>query len=200
MLSIVIQIQFSIASELNIIGKLTDALKGNDTEKVLSSINEAKELGYQGETIQLLYSIWTGEGQPTGISAALVNKDIVRINVADYLVQAHKNELLELSLDEFQSFSRKVLSGDDVEVISSALFVLAHIDDKEDVKLIEPFIHSKSDYLFRSASLSLAMMCNAMSEKTLISLSEKLDVSRRAYLKDTREKFLSMKEKSFYCQ
>lgn len=199
LLSIVLLGQYAVAFGASVVEKLTDALRGGDVEKVLSLINDAKELSYQGEAIQLMQSLWAGKGLPSGVSSSLIKKDIIRINAADYLVQAHNNGLLEVNKGEFQTFARKLLSSDDAEAVSASLFVLAHIDDPEDVKLIEPLVLSKSEYLFRSATLALAMMCNESADKALKELEEKVSESRRGYLVDTREKFLSMKEKGLYC-
>lgn len=180
--------------------KVIDALGGNDVNRVLSAINNAKELPYQGEMIQLMQALWNSEGLKDDISIDMIQKDVVRINVADFLVQANKNGLVELDTNQFQAYARKVLKSTDTEAVSSALFVLANIDDPEDVELIKPFVLSKSDYLFRSAALSLAMMCNDASDEALTGLSQKLKGSKRDYLRDTREKFLSMKEKGHYCR
>lgn len=191
--------QHALAVDSSITGKLTVALSENNVEEVLSLINDAKEHSYQGEMIPFMYSLWKGEGLPTGTSLVLIKKDVVRINIADFLVQAYKNGLVEINEREFQTFAQKVLSSNDATAISSALLVLAHIDDPNDIKRIELFVLSKSDYLFRSAALSLAMMCNELAGKSLARLQNKVSDPRREYLVETREKFRSMKQKGHYC-
>ncbi len=180
--------------------RLTDALSGNNVNQVLSEINNAKELHYQGEMIQLMKAVWSGENLDKGISTDMVKKDIIKINVADFLVQAHNNGLIDIDTDQFRVYAKKVLNSADTEAVSSALFVLANIDNPEDVKLIKPFILSKSDYLFRSATLALAMMCNDKSDEALADLAENVKGAKRDYLRDTREKFLSMKKKEYHCR
>ncbi len=199
LLSMFLLNQAALAADSSITTKLTEALRENNVEMVLSLINDAKELSYQGEIIPFMYSLWEGEKLPTDISPTLIKKDIIRINIADLLVQAAKNGLVKINEKEFQVFAQKVLSSGDAEVISSALFVLAHIDDPNDVNRIEPFVLSKSEYLFRSATLSLAMMCNNAAEKSLEGLERKVSDSRREHLIETREKFKLMKQKGLNC-
>lgn len=179
--------------------KLIDVLSGNNVNRVLSAINDAKELQYQGEMIKLMKAVWSGENLDKNISVDMVKKDIVRINVADFLVQAHNNGLVDIDTNQFRAYAKKVLNGSDTEAMSSALFVLANLDNPEDVKLIKPFVLSKSDYLFRSATLALAMMCNDKSDEILVELAEKLKGAKRDYLRDTRKKFISMKKKGYHC-
>jgi len=69
-------------------------------------INDAKELAYQGEAIRYFQVLWTGENLPGGISSIIVGKDIIKINIADYLMQAYKNGLVDIDKDEFQKFAR----------------------------------------------------------------------------------------------
>ena len=199
LLAIVMLNQNALATDRSITSKLTDALRGSNTEEILSLINDAKGLSYQEEIIPFMYGLWKGEELPVGISPVLIKKDIIRINIADFLVQAAKNGLVEIDEKELQLFAQKVLSSGDTEAISSALFVLAHIDDPNDVNRIEIFIFYKSDFLFRSATLSLAMMCNKLAEKSLEKLERKVSDSRREYLIESREKFRSMKQKGFNC-
>jgi hypothetical protein len=79
--------------------------------------------------------------------------------------------------------------------------VLAHIDDPQDVEAIGRFSSSKSQYLFRSAVLSLAMMCNDAANSKLIALEKDNRLSgQRDYISETRKKFSAMKAKGYMCR
>jgi len=116
--------------------KLIDALSGNNVNQVLSEINNAKELHYQGEMIQLMKAVWSGENLDKGISTDMVKKDIIKINVADFLVQAHNNGLIDIDTDQFRVYAKKVLNSADTEAVSSALFVLMIVMSMTKVKFL----------------------------------------------------------------
>src|SRR5690554_5560867 len=72
---------------------LAHALKSKDVDRIVSVLNEVKRSRYQGDVLPLLKAVWNKDKNAlAGIPDAVIDLDIVRIHVADVLVQAHKND------------------------------------------------------------------------------------------------------------
>jgi|APMI01.1.fsa_nt_gi hypothetical protein len=187
-----------MAGSAPIVDDLVSAFNEGDTDKVLLLINKAKGLSYQGDDlISFIYHLWKDNDFPELRSNKLVKIDIVRINIADFLIQANKNGLKDINKEEIRNYAHNLLARDnfDVDVISQTLFVLANIDNPEDIKLMAPFFNSKNDYLFRSSTLALAMMCNSIAENKLIEIEKEEQVpDRHEYIVDIQKKFKILNE------
>jgi len=182
------------------LNKLTIALKNNNVDHVVTLLNDAKEFSNQEEIVQYINNLWVDKNAPPEVSNKLLHKSIIRINIADFLMQAYNNGNSTVHIQEIHKYAKLQLTSHKEEVVSMALFVLAQFNDENDLKLIEPFIFSKSDYLFRSAALSLAMMCNDKVDNRMEYLQKQLDSSRKHYLIETRKKFKKMKDNDGYCR
>lgn len=192
--------QVSTGFESPLIKKLSAALEAQNTRAAVQIINEAKRVAYEEEVLSYMRNLWEGSETIT-LPKEVLEKPIIRINVADLLVQASHNRLLDINEVEFQRYARQLLNSDEIEVSSVAFFVLARIDDPNDVEVIEPFALMESQYLARSAIVAIAMMCNGSAKESLQRIETTLNTQEmQIHLRKTREQFDRLKKSGHLCK
>lgn len=180
--------------------KLIDAFNSNSVEQIIAEINNAKKYRYKGDLNELLINMWYSKNDNT-VSSKMMQKDIVRVNVADYLIQAYNNQLIDIDISGMHDYVKSLLKKKDPEVLSVALLVIGKIDDPQDVDLLEPFLLSDSMYLFRSATIALAMMCNKKAvDKVSNVLSKLTDHEKKEFMIQTVDEFNNMKQLGGICK
>lgn len=177
---------------------LVAALKAKNIDRALASLNEIKRSQYKGDVLPFLKAIWS-ESVVIDIPREILNLNIIRINVADVLVQAHNNGLTDAPLNDIRSFARSLLDRRDkerdVEAMSTAIFVLGHIDNSEDTTLLRKTALQGNDYLFRSSVIALLMMCNTAASDELNGIKKAGTAEQKRFLEEVRSKFQNAK----YC-
>jgi len=179
---------------------IVNSINSGNVDKTISLINDAKELRYQGEMINFMESLWKKNKNSSIKNVKYLDKEIIRINIADFLVQAHTNGLVELDIKEFDNYAKNVLMGKDVQAKSNALFVLGNIGNPKDANLIKSFSESNSDYLFRSSILALAMMCNRESSTAIKEIKNNTKSStRREFIESVQKQFKNYRRSDRDC-
>lgn len=176
---------------------LLAAFESKNIDRVLSSLNDIKRSRYKGDILPLLDALWNKDKEAASqVPQEMLDYDIIRIQIADILVQAHNNGLIEAPVNDIHAFARKLLKSSDKEVVASTVFVLAQIDDQEDVNEIEGVALNNKGYLFRSSVIALSMMCNSAADRALKRIGEVTsDSEQTQFVRETRIKFSNLK----YC-
>ncbi|MHB8474183.1 MAG: hypothetical protein ACYDC8_15305 [Gammaproteobacteria bacterium] len=180
---------------------IRQALASKNLDQLITVLNEIKSSVYQGDVLPLIQTLWKRDkvAEPN-IHWDMVEYDIVRINLADILVQARNNGLIDTEIDDLHKYAVSMLDSKDSAVVSSAVMVLAQIDDKNDVSKIKKIALSRPGYLFRSSILSLSMMCNSDAALALEAIERNLTKSdEKTFLLETRAKFAKHKDAGTYC-
>ncbi len=193
---------FSAYAQSQNLNNLQAAFQARDLDKIIRVLNDIKGARYQGDVLPVVKALWKGDSKALeGIPPELVGYPIVRINLADILLQAYKNGMVNVDVREIHQYARETVKSDDYEVKVNAMFVLGSINDERDVGTLKDVaLQTTSDYLFRSAVVSLAKMCNSKANEALAAVEQNRKESEKArYVKETRAQFENMKKKGGFC-
>jgi hypothetical protein len=188
------------------IGKGAALLKAIDAQKLdetVSTLNQVKQAQYRGDVLPLLLDLWNNDKQKyPNLPWSFVNLDVVRINIADVLVQAHRNGQVSVDSAAIHEFAKKVAtSSGDAQARSAAMLVLGIIDDPRDVSVLRSAALEERDLISTYALVSLGTMCNGDAAKALDALAGVLkDKQFVERAKDAQLRRLdTLKAKSGWC-
>ncbi len=176
---------------------LLSAFKSKNIDRVLSSLNEIKRSRYQGDVLPLLEALWNKDEEAASqVPREMLDYDIVRIHIADVLMQARNNGLIDIPVSNIHASARRLLKSPDKEVVAATVFVLAQIDDPKDVEELESIALTNEGYLFRSSVVALSMMCNSAAGPALEKIGNLVSSPEKSqFVRETRTKVSNFK----YC-
>lgn len=176
--------------------ELVHALQARNINQALDVLNKVRQSPYTGDVLPFLQSLWDLDDKTLSefqISKAIVEQPMLRINIADVIVQAVKNGQWNAPLVDIQSYARQIVTGRDKQAAASALLVLGRTDAPRDAKLIEGIaLHDRS--LFRPAVLSLAMMCNQNAPGALANIARQVSPQDRVFVTDTERRLRNFRD------
>lgn len=151
---------------------LSQDLRSKNIDQIFITLNDVKGMMYQGQILPFIQDLWDiRKDKHPDLPWQVIQSDIVRVEIADVLIQARDNGRINLDLTPLHNYVAHLINSSDVQVALSAISTLATIDDPIDAKAITA-IAKKQDRLFRSCVSSLARMCNTAAERGLDELEQ----------------------------
>ena len=183
--------------------ELVATLRSGNIDQIVIELNEIKRMGYKGDILPFVAELWAGkpnEGEDETLPWESIGRDIVRIEFADILAQAHRNGLLAELDEDVAEFARELIGSDDVQLVGRAAQVLGVIDHPRDASLLFELAAREERGTFRPTVLGLASMCNEEADAALSRLQERsLSERNRDFLMETRASMTAFKDRSDYC-
>jgi len=202
MTSLALSLQ-TLAAEVGNADTLLKAISAQKLDATINVLNQVKQTRHRGDVLPLLLALWDNDKKKyPDLPWSFVNLDVVRINIADILVQAYRNGQVDVDRASIHSFTKKVAAQSaDAQARGAALLVLGMVDDPRDVQLLRSAALEERELVSPSAIVSLGMMCNADAAKTLGSLITTLKSKQFAErARDARQLHLEMvKSKGGWC-
>lgn len=166
--------------------KLKLAISSNDVSTTLSQLSLAKQEQYRGDVNEYIMGLWE---QSASSEFDVLRNELVSINIADFLSQAHRNKFVTALPDSVIDAARDGVKSSNRKVISRSLAILSRSSDKQDVESILGLIEeTESDYLFESAAMSVISACEPQLIERLID-SDKLSNSQKNYITSSNTDF-----------
>ena len=159
-----------------------------DIDRLTEVFNYVKRMHYQGEILPFIRDLWDErEDKHPNMRWEVARKPIVKVELADILVQAERNGLIAIDKERVRQFLTTYLSAEDVQVVRRAILVLGPIDDERDVPAILAIAKQEREATFRVSAIVLSKMCNKSAAAALDELEPQLKRDDfRAYLKEIR--------------
>lgn len=129
--------------------------------------------------------------------------DLGRMAIRNTVLQGHRNGIVKIDLSQYYIDAESVLTDGTEAAKVEAISVLAMRDDDRSASLLSEFIDEpESDRLFKSAVVSLAMMCADSAEASLErAVSDgRLSDSQRKFVNETREQTAGFKRGTGWCE
>lgn len=98
----------------------------------------------------------------------------IRIEIADVLIQASNNGLIELDRREARAYSRQVAQGITADAKTTAILNLGLLGNPGDIQLLKEIALREDRQTFRAAVISPARMCGPDAEKALAEVRAKV--------------------------
>lgn len=191
----------SANKEFITIDKLTEVINSKNIDRLLDTLNEVKRMRYQGEILPFIEDLWNlDKKEHPDLAWSIVKKDIVRVEIANILLQAERNELINIKKDDLHNYVLSLLNSEDVYVVQKSIITLGLFDYKSDVDDILSIAKKRNEITFRAAVITLAEMCNSASNKALDQLFKIIDDKQlKQYIINTREKAKKFKKRTKWC-
>lgn len=144
------------------VARFKEDLRSKNYDVIIESFNTIKRMRYKGEILPFIRDLWDfREDRYPELPWDVIRLPVMRVEVADVLLQARRNRLIEIDDAEVRSFVKEMLKSDDVQVKSHAIRVLGITDDPEDVPLIFKLgAETENPTVFRSVVVTLVGMCS----------------------------------------
>lgn len=169
------------------VGAFTELIEQGNVELFVAELNKVKRNDPDPETLAFLRSLW----QLTRVDSppALLQDDLVLVELAATLAQATRNRAIAMDEREFHEFIRSAVSSDDTQARRRALFALVVFDDAEDVPLLVQMASSDDEPTFRTVIVTLSSMCAPQARAALERMKPLLSGERLAFFTETLTKY-----------
>lgn len=184
------------------VDELATSLETGNIDRILNMLNAIKQMSYQGEILPFVYDLWNGrEDKYPDLSWKIVNEDIIKVELANILLQAESNGRVEIDKAGLHKFVLKLVNSKDVGVVRSAISTLALTDDEGDVSKIFSIAIQQKKGTFRVSILALAEMCNSAAGKALDKLEKDVEKPElKSFITETRINIKAFKERTRWCE
>ena len=187
-----------VGSDIDIINFISGE---KDIEKITNAINN---LEWSAGNLQDLKSLWNKDLQakPEGINSKLDN-DLVRLSLANVLMQARRQCLVEIDMSELHDFVLTKTKSKNIQVRSRATYFLGLAGNDEDIPFLSSVVEAEKEGFAEEAALSLTFMHTHAALKQLEKLSKNVKrKSLKTFIDELLEKYeaIPIKENSIRCK
>lgn len=145
---------------------LIDSFERRDYDGVFKVINTAKKMRHQEYFAGVVKSFWyCASIEEGGGCSAEVNsfsqEPRVRLELADYLIQAARNKFLDDEGGDYVEYARSMVGYGDPEISSKAVRIIGIYSDPIDIPLFERILSKEDVFDFYSAAFALSKNCGA---------------------------------------
>lgn len=181
--------------------QLIQIINTGNIDRIIESINIAKGVSYKGQILPLMRDLWDKRvDKYPQLPWRIVNKDIVRLGVANILIQGHNNSFITIDRDAIHEFVSQSLDRDDVFVQATAISTISLFDDDKDVEKLQEMANQQKRRTFGRAVLALAKMCGPAAHKALDELEKTITKpDLRDYIPKIRRKMESFYKRTNWC-
>ncbi len=184
------------------VDELIEVLNSKDIDLIIETTNHVKGMRYQGEILPVIKDLWDRRADKyPDMHWQTVDLDIVRLEIADILIQARKNGRIEVDRQDLHGFVRGLVESEDSFVANKAILLLSAIDDPNDVEKILAIAKKQEPSSFRTAVAALASMCNAESREALDVLADYVSsADARAFVVENRTQMDEFFRRTRWCE
>jgi hypothetical protein len=155
--------------------ELIKDINSGDVRLVVSDLNSIKASGLKNNTLHTVLELWNIDvKEHPGLNWSLVKEDVIRVELADVLLQAESNGLIKLNTEHLHEYVTSMLESKDPDVLNSAILALSGIADLNDINKIYKIAKQEQGESFRASVVSLTQMCNPAANRALELLRTKI--------------------------
>jgi hypothetical protein len=166
---------------------LKQLLQQCDVAKLTPALRDVLGLPSAADVLAFLNDSWDSGGGDPAITACM-QKDVVRVYVANALAQAQSNRMLEVArLPSVLDALRGSLASQNSEVVQVAMMGLGDFLTESDTALLGQIAVGQNPANAKVAISTLALSCTPSASKELDRLAE-TDTARRNEVRDARQR------------
>lgn len=186
----------SHASELLTEEILIDQFRSGNRNEIYVLLNEIKKESNSENDFLILNDIWEGNKEKyPNLNWDIIEDDYIKVNIVDALIQAVQNDIIDVDIRPMQEYTVNLLKKNNANVVVQAIWVLAVIDDENDVDEIVRVAQTMKERKFKAAVSTLSVMCNERAAIALDELEKEVRmIEYRIYIRETREKMNNIKK------
>jgi hypothetical protein len=160
--------------------KLLETLRSENDVDVL--YNEINHVEWSTENLDVVQAVWSKNiDKYPDLPWQKLDNDIVKLAIANVLMQAHRNCKIESNMDELHDFVRSKTTSKSLKVKGRSTYLLGLAGRNEDIPFLSSIVESEEKGWAEEAALSLVFMHTNEAADALRSLQTKV---KRQSLKD----------------
>lgn len=170
------------------IDDLRAVLNSKDLDRIFEALNDVKRMPYKGEVLPYIVALWEQrEEVDSSLNWQIVRLDVVRVELANILIQAIRNGLIDMGTGELHEFVRGHVISDDRALARNAILTLSIVNDPHDVPVLLDLAKRQHPMTFGAVVVSLSGMCNPAASHALDMLEDAIaDEGPKGYLGGSR--------------
>ncbi|MDH5667910.1 MAG: hypothetical protein OEY86_07865 [Nitrospira sp.] len=150
-------------------------LESRNIRRIDRSLNDIKTMPFKGQILPFVADLWEQrKDKHPGLPWDVIDSEVVRVELADILLQSWKNKLVKLDPEPMHRYLLGLITRQDPDVARIAIVALSAVDDEADVEGIHQVAKQKEPATFRVAIISLSRMCNQKAAKAIAELEESI--------------------------
>ena len=156
--------------------ELKQALKSEDDKTIIQAMNLVKQNQRSNELMMFIIKLWMNDKQLySDLPWRILNSDIVRVEIANVLVQASNNGLVKVNRDELRTYAKQVITGSDQMAKATAVSTLGLLGNSADINLLKNIALEENPRTFSSAILALSENCDSKATSALNDVKSKVN-------------------------
>lgn len=179
---------------------LKDINSGN-ASLVVSDLNLIKAGGKNDGILHTVLMLWELDRKKLPeLNWDLVSEDMVRVEVADTLLQAESNGSIKLNPAPLHKYLTSMLKSKDLNIVRSAVLALSSVGDPGDVDAICKIAMREQAGTFRASVVSLSQMCNPAAGRAMARIRRNIKNKNNInFLDKTMRRASNFKERTGWC-
>jgi len=180
---------------------LTADLESRNIDRIDKSLNEIKRMSHKGEILPFIIDLWEQKREKhPGLPWDVINVNVVKVGIADILLQAEKNGKVKMDPKPMHQFVLGQIDSNDPDVVRKAIGALSLIDDPADVGKLKQVAMKKDPATFSIAVASLTLMCNETAKNAVTDIeSATSEPDLKAYVEKRKRESEEFKKKTTWC-
>jgi len=177
-------------------------LRTQDIDLILQTLNNVKQMKYQGQVLPLVRDLWDNKKEIyPDLQWEIINSDIIRIDIANVLLQAQRNGRIQIDTNGIYDFVAGLVDSSDVQVAQNAILTLSLINESRSAEKIMSAAKRQNKWTFRSSIVALLSMCHSSAEKALdqLEMSVRDNAGLRAEIQKDRQKMAAYRTRTAIC-
>jgi hypothetical protein len=151
---------------------LTEDLLSKDVDRIGRSLNSIKSQSYKGQILPFITDLWAQQKEKRpDLPWRLIETDIIRVELADILMQAYKNGRVRTDPKTAHDYLSGLVNHEDLDVQRKAIGALSVIDNERDVDKIFAVAKRQEIFTFPISVIALTTMCNEKAAKAIKELT-----------------------------
>lgn len=170
-----------------------------DSDSILETLTAAlRQMLVPENVLPFLKDVWErNTNKYPHLSWRTLDDDLIRLRLANVLLQARRNRLIEFDASAMQTLSREKIRAREISVSHEAIRNLAYFDDPQDVEILLSLATEEDPRTYRPTVLSLIFMCIDLATAALDRLqTSTTNEEMRLYLIDARDRVAALFQKT----
>lgn len=180
---------------------LTADLETRNIDRVGKSLNDIKTMSYKGQILPFVADLWEQrKDKHPGLPWDVIGSEIVRVDLADILLQAVKNGRMKMDPQPMHRLVSGLITSNDPDVARKAIGALSIVDDETDVDGIHQVAKQKDPATFRVAVMTLSSMCNQKAARAIAELETSITEPQfKSYIAQRKHDSDEFKKQTAWC-
>lgn len=159
--------------DLSALTGLRAAINSQDRNLILFELNELKVARSKADILPYVQSLWREQvAVDPELNWDTVRLPLVKVEVANILLQATRNGFILSDVQEYREYVRKYVLDSDATLARNSILTLSIANDGRDVPLLLEAARRQHPSTFGAAVLSLSYMCHESASDSLDGLEK----------------------------